>query len=60
MESITNKNKYNEYIHNPAVIKFQLIFAWLLLTVCIFWQLFKNRLNLSNRQTNTIFNIDQI
>ena len=28
-----NNNKYNEYNYNPAAIKFQCIFAWLLFTV---------------------------
>ena len=30
---ITYNNKYNEYNSDPAVIKFQCIFAWLLFTV---------------------------
>ena len=29
-KSITNDNKYNEYKYNPAAIKFQCIFAWLI------------------------------
>ena len=32
-KSITYNNKYNEYNYNPAAIKFQCIFAWLLFTV---------------------------
>ena len=32
-KSITNNIKYNEYNYNPAAIKFQFIFAWLLFTV---------------------------
>ena len=34
-KSITNNNKYNEYNCNPAAIKFQYIFVWLLFTVYI-------------------------
>ena len=29
-------HKYNEYNHNPATIKFQCIFAWLLFTMYLF------------------------
>ena len=34
-KSITNNNKYNAYNYNPAAIKFQCIFAWLILTLYV-------------------------